>query len=66
MLTLWGARERFCDGISRRGFMKIGALGVGLSLADVYRLRALAGPTVRFLGWRYQTILPKLRASNET
>jgi len=43
MLTLWGARERFCDGVSRRGFLKIGALGVGLSLADVYRLRAASG-----------------------
>src|SRR5579884_328534 len=45
MFTLWGARERFCDGVSRRGFLKIGALGVGLTLADVYRLRALAGTT---------------------
>jgi hypothetical protein len=43
MLTLWGARERFCDGISRRGFLKIGALGAGLSLADVLRLRAESG-----------------------
>jgi len=43
MLTLWGARERFCDGVSRRGFLKIGALGVGLTLADVLRLRALGG-----------------------
>jgi hypothetical protein len=43
MLTLWGARERFCDGISRRGFLKIGALGAAMTLADLYRLRALAG-----------------------
>jgi hypothetical protein len=48
MLTLWGAREQFCDGISRRNFLKIGALGVGalgvgLSLADIFRLRAQAG-----------------------
>jgi hypothetical protein len=41
MLTLWGARERFCDGISRRGFLKIGAFGAGLTLADMLRLRAL-------------------------
>src|SRR5262245_30598135 len=41
MLTLWGARERFCDGISRRGFLRIGALGLGgLTLADLLRLRA--------------------------
>jgi hypothetical protein len=40
MLTIWGARERFCDGINRRGFLKIGALGAGLSLADMLRLQA--------------------------
>jgi len=44
MLTIWGARERFCDGISRRGFLKIGALGTGLTLADMLRVRA-AEPT---------------------
>jgi len=48
MLTLWGAREKFCDGLSRRNFLKIGALGAGalgvnLSLADILRLRAQAG-----------------------
>lgn len=45
MLTIWGAREKFCDGISRRNFLKIGALGAGLTLADIYRLRALGGTT---------------------
>src|SRR6478752_5161915 len=44
MLTLWGARQRFCDGITRRGFLKIGAFGAGLTLADMLRLRAVAGP----------------------
>jgi hypothetical protein len=44
MLTIWGARERFCDGISRRGFLKIGALGAGVTLADMLRLKA-ANPT---------------------
>jgi hypothetical protein len=42
MLTFWGARQRFCDGISRRGFLKIGAFGAGLTLADMLRLRATA------------------------
>src|ERR1051326_4643054 len=42
MLTLWGAQQRFCDGISRRGFLKIGAFGAGLTLADVLRLRGMA------------------------
>jgi hypothetical protein len=40
MLTLWGARQRFCDGISRRGFLKIGAFGAGLTLAEMLRARA--------------------------
>jgi hypothetical protein len=46
MLTLFGPRHRFCDGISRRGFLKIGALGVGagaLSLSDLLRIEAHAG-----------------------
>src|SRR5947209_12936322 len=43
MLTLWGARERFCDGINRRNFLKIGAFGAGLTLAEMLRLRATAG-----------------------
>jgi uncharacterized protein (DUF1501 family) len=43
MLTLWGARQRFCDGISRRGFLKIGAFGAGLSLAEMLRAKATAG-----------------------
>jgi hypothetical protein len=43
MFTIWGARERFCDGISRRGFLRIGAFGAGLTLAEMLRLRAVAG-----------------------
>jgi hypothetical protein len=43
MLTLWGKRQRFCDGISRRNFLKIGAFGAGLTLAEMLRLRARAG-----------------------
>jgi len=43
MLTLWGKQQRFCDGISRRNFLKIGAFGAGLSLAEMLRLRASAG-----------------------
>lgn len=43
MITLWGEKQRFCDGLTRRGFLKIGAFGVGLSLADLLRLRAQAG-----------------------
>src|SRR5215469_15074874 len=43
MLTIWGAKQRFCDGVSRRGFLKIGAFGAGLTLAEMLRLRAAAG-----------------------
>jgi hypothetical protein len=42
MLTLWGSKQRFCDGISRRNFLQIGAFGAGLSLAGLLRSRAAA------------------------
>jgi hypothetical protein len=49
MLTIYGSAHRqFCDRINRRGFLKIGALGLGagaLSLADVLRAEAAAGTT---------------------
>ncbi len=48
MLTFLGKRRRFCDGISRRDFLRVGALSVGgLSLADLLRLEAkgASGPT---------------------
>jgi hypothetical protein len=40
MLTFYGKRQSFCDGISRRNFLTVGAFGAGLTLADVLRLRA--------------------------
>lgn len=44
MLTLLGGGERFCDGVSRRGFLQVGALGFcGLTLADLLRADATAG-----------------------
>jgi len=43
MLTLWGGKQRSCDRINRRSFLKIGAFGAGLTLADMLRLRAVAG-----------------------
>jgi len=43
MLTLWGAKHRFCDGISRRSFLQVGAFGAGLTLASLLQSRALAG-----------------------
>ena len=43
MLTLLGKRPPFCDGVSRRNFIKIGALGFGsLALPDLLRAEATA------------------------
>jgi hypothetical protein len=46
MLTIFGPRSRFCDGVSRRSFLKIGAFSFGataLTLADLFRAEAQAG-----------------------
>jgi hypothetical protein len=42
MLTIHGnSGERFCDGMSRRGFLSIGALGLGgLAMPDIFRAEA--------------------------
>jgi uncharacterized protein (DUF1501 family) len=45
MLTIWGGKQKFCDGISRRSFLKVGAFGAGLTLADMLRARAQANGT---------------------
>src|SRR3954471_22466679 len=43
MLTLPGAPNRWCDGITRREFLQIGGLGAaGLALPDLFRARAQA------------------------
>src|SRR5437588_7337725 len=42
MLTLWGRRQQFCDGLTRRNFLQIGAFGAGLTLAEMLRGQALA------------------------
>src|SRR5881397_358130 len=46
MLTIYGQASQFCDGISRRNFLKIGALGLG-GLALPQLLRAEAGAGIR-------------------
>jgi Protein of unknown function (DUF1501) len=44
MLTIYGNRTRFCDGVSRRNFLKVGALGLGgLALPQLLRAEALSG-----------------------
>src|SRR5438270_10036138 len=50
MLTIFGQPNRYCDGISRRSFLKIGALGIGagsFTLADLFRAEAQAGTSSR-------------------
>ena len=42
MFTIWGSRQGFCDGVNRRNFLKIGAFGAGLTLAEMLRQRAVA------------------------
>src|SRR5947209_18798590 len=47
MLNIYGGGSRYCDGISRRSFLKIGTLALGafggLTLADVLRAEAATG-----------------------
>jgi len=42
MLTFLGAKQGYCDGVSRRNFFKIGAFGAGVTLADMLRAKAQA------------------------
>jgi hypothetical protein len=45
MLTIFGQKQRFCDGISRRSFLRIGSFTFGaasLTLADILRAEARA------------------------
>ena len=47
MLTILGKSTKYCDGISRRGFMKIGGFSMGaaggVNLANLMRAEAVAG-----------------------
>jgi hypothetical protein len=46
MLTIFGPKSRYCDGVTRRSFLKIGAFSFGattLGLADIFRAEARAG-----------------------
>src|SRR5438552_445215 len=48
MLEVRGSGYRCCDGLSRRGFLKVGFLGLaGLTLADHLRLKAAAAEAGR-------------------
>jgi hypothetical protein len=44
MLTLWGGARRYCDGVSRRSFLKLGGLAMGgLGLPQVLHAEAASG-----------------------
>jgi hypothetical protein len=44
MLTIYGSKSKFCDGVSRRNFLKIGALGLGgLTLPQLLRAESMSG-----------------------
>ena len=48
MLRLSGSEHRHCDGLSRRDFLRVGALGFGgLTLADLLRLQATGNQPAR-------------------
>jgi uncharacterized protein (DUF1501 family) len=51
MLTFFNGKSgggRFCDGVSRRSFLKLGALGFGgLALSDLMRLRAIGAVNLK-------------------
>src|SRR5580704_16538686 len=51
MLTFFGGKQQFCDGVSRRDFLRVGALAVGgLTLADLLRLEAQGAASGRSRG----------------
>ena len=44
MLTIHGPSHRFCDGLNRRNFLRIGALGMGgMALPELLRAESLSG-----------------------
>ncbi|MBY0513209.1 MAG: DUF1501 domain-containing protein [Gemmataceae bacterium] len=46
MMQFLGSARRFCDGVSRRNFIQIGAFGTGLTLADMLRMKAASAADV--------------------
>src|SRR5438876_6622336 len=56
MLNIPLGRTRFCDGVSRRNFLRVGTFAFGattLSLADIYRAEAAQGS----LGNRHKAVI---------
>jgi len=47
MIKILGKQQSFCDGVSRRNFLQIGALGLGgLALPDLLRAEAQSGRSI--------------------
>lgn len=45
MLTVFGSGAKYCDGLTRRSFLKIGGLAMGgMSLPDILRAEAARRP----------------------
>ncbi|HEY7153333.1 MAG TPA: DUF1501 domain-containing protein [Gemmataceae bacterium] len=56
MLTIFGQKQRFCDGVSRRGFLRIGTFTFGaasLTLADILHAEARAAAS----GNRHKSVI---------
>src|SRR5205814_6846585 len=47
MLRFLGSSHTFCDGVSRRDFLQIGAFGAGLTLADMLRLQSASAANTK-------------------
>ena len=48
MITLWGQGRAYCDGVTPRDFLRLGALGLGgFTLADLLRHEAQGGEQAR-------------------
>jgi hypothetical protein len=58
MLRLEGASGRFCDGLSRRSFLRIGGLGLGgLTLPGILRAQAESPAPVRSGGLGHKAVI---------
>src|SRR5438067_3118903 len=60
MLTILGGRTRFCDGVTRRSFLRVGAFSFGattLTLADIFRSQAAAKERDPFAPTRHKALI---------
>ena len=58
MLTILGKSKRYCDGVSRRSFLKIGGLSLGgMSLPQILRAEEAAKPAADVKGLSHKAII---------